>query len=106
MSSILHIGDYTSQGCVKETSIGVLRKMPSVRKMVLGIDGLVKNKAFVEARYKDRPALVDRITGTVYDGALLRPFFSQQLQIIGDAPNEVKETRRGKQKPPDKSPGA
>ena len=76
--------DYTVHGCLKEAAMRALQDMPTVRKLVQGIDGTVRDKLFVEATYKNRPVLIDQITGTVYDGFLLRPFYSSQLQIIGD----------------------
>ena len=76
--------DYTVHGCLKEAAMKALQDMPAVRKMVQCFDGTVRDKLFVEATYKNRPVLIDQITGTVYDGFLLRPFYSYQLQIIGD----------------------
>ena len=76
--------DYTAHGCLKEAAMKALQDMPAVRKLVQGIDGRVRDKLFVEATYKNRPVLIDQITGTVYDGFLLRPFHSSQLQILGD----------------------
>ena len=76
--------DYTVHGCLKEAAMKALQDMPAVRKLVQCFDGTVRDKLFVEATYKNRPVLIDQITGTVYDGFLLRPFYSYQLQIIGD----------------------
>lgn len=76
--------DYTVHGCLKEAAMKALQDMPAVRKLVQCFDGTVRDKLFVEATYKNRPVLIDQITGTVYDGFLLRPFYSSQLQIIGD----------------------